>query len=123
MTEHRSLHSVTADDRHHVDDRHALETAYRALVVDRIEERGKAVYLEVGERALELADQLSGQATRAREVADLHVSAVRSLTHGKGQHRTEAVVQAAQLVLIEVLGHLSDRYRERAVRDQRSGLG
>lgn len=122
MTEHRSLHSVAADD-HRVDDRQTLEAVYRALIVDRIEERGKAVYLEVGERSLELADRLSNLSTRAREVADLHVSAVQALTRGKGQHRTEAVILAAQLVLIEVLGHLSDRYRDRALRDQRSGLG
>ncbi|WP_323791981.1 hypothetical protein [Nocardioides sp.] len=122
MTEHRTLHSVTAADRL-TDDREALEGIYRTLIVDRIEERGKAGYLEVGQRALVLADELSSTTVTAREVADLHVSAVRNLTRGKSQQRAEAVILAAQLVLIEVLGHLSDRYRDRALRDQHSGLG
>lgn len=122
MTAHRTLHSVTADD-HVVGGPQELEATYRTLIVDRIEERGKAVYLEVGERALELADQLSVSAVSAREVADLHVSSVKGLTRDRSQQRADAVIAAAQLVLIEVLGHLSDRYRDRALRDQRSGLG
>ncbi len=121
MTEHRTLHSVPDDERRADDD--SLQATYRALILDRIEERGKVVYLEVGERALELAGDLRDAAVTAREVADLHVSAVHHLSRGQNQLRTEAVILAAQLVLIEVLGHLSDRYRDRALRDQRSGLG
>ncbi|MDE0778598.1 hypothetical protein [Nocardioides sp.] len=99
------------------DARHAaeLESLYIALVRDRIEERGKAIDLKVGARAGALAEVLERSDATAREVAQLHVSCVERLSQSRGERRANAVLASAQLVLVEVMGHLLDRYRDRAV--------
>lgn len=87
---------------------------YTDLILDRIEERGKRVDCGVNARARQLAETFGAQDRTPRDVVDLHTDAVRRLTHAADPRRAAGILASAQLVLVEVLGHLAGHYRRRA---------
>lgn len=107
----RSLNATLADE----DPEFVAETSedYRQLVVQRIEEWGLEVDYAVASRARALAGQFAERLAGPRDVVEFHVAIVRDLVHGASPRRCQVINNAAQSLLVEVLGHLAGAYRLR----------
>ncbi len=92
-----------------------LAAEYQLLVHDRLEERAKEVDRVVGRRAQELAMKICELDGTAADVTDLHLAAVNELARARNERRVRAVLHSGHLVLAEVLGHLANHYRLRAL--------
>jgi CheY-like chemotaxis protein len=60
-----------------------------------------------------LADLLAGSAITAQQVLELHLEAVETLVDGLGRRSSRHVLSRADLLVLEVLMHLSEAYRRR----------
>lgn len=74
------------------------------------------VIMGVGNLAKEmnaLADHLACSGTSAQRAVQLHVSVLEELVQGLGNRSARHVINRADLLVLEVLGHLADDYRIR----------
>lgn len=60
-----------------------------------------------------LADLLAGSGITAQQVLELHLEAVETLVDGLGRRSSRHVLSRADLLVLEVLMHLSEAYRRR----------
>ncbi len=90
-------------------------TQYGELVAQYVEERGLEVDYNVASRAKALAGDVALLRVTPRDVVDVHVAALRDLTDGVGRGRVRALMDAGQILLVQVLGHLASYYRAQAV--------
>ncbi len=69
-----------------------------------------------------LAELLAAAETSAQQAMQLHVEVLEELIQGLGNRSARHVMNRADLLALEVMGHLADRYRQRAV-DAGAGFG
>ena len=60
-----------------------------------------------------LAELLATAGVTARQTMSLHLHAVEELVHGLGARSTRHVMTRADLLVLEIMIHLAERYRER----------
>ncbi len=62
---------------------------------------------------LELAELLANSNVSAQRAMQLHVQVLEELIHGLGNRSARHVMNRADLLVLEVMGHLADGYRQR----------
>jgi DNA-binding NarL/FixJ family response regulator len=65
-----------------------------------------------------LAELLAAADTTAQQTMQLHVEVLEELIAGLGNRSARHVMNRADLLALEVMGHLADRYRQRSVNAQ-----
>ena len=96
---------------------HASRSRLPAPLLEHYRELLRAhVMMGAGNRAREmssLADLLAGSDITAQQVLELHLEAVETLIDGLGRRSSRHVLSRADLLMLEVLMHLSEAYRRR----------
>ncbi len=94
-----------------------LPTEFSPALVKHYRELLRAyVIMGVGNLADEmntLADHLAGSGASAQRAVQLHVSVLEDLVQGLGNRSARHVINRADLLVLEVMGHLADDYRLR----------
>lgn len=91
-----------------------LAERYERLIVRSVEQRGLEVDHRVSDHARDLASELGRLRATPKDVVDVHVAAVKRSTENQPHKRANALVDAARLLLVEVLGQVTSYYRTQA---------